>query len=71
MTEDTTRKASLQKAALGRTTAGVTAREQADLNMGSVSPPIPFVLLTPPGPGTHKGFVAVFLAGLLAENFVK
>lgn len=45
--------------------------------MGSVSPPsksplcseIPSVLLSPSGAGTQKRFVAVFLAGLSAENF--
>lgn len=56
-------KATLQKAVLGRITAGVTVREQAGLNMGCVSPlsksplcsEIPAVLLSPfPGLGHGK-----------------
>lgn len=76
MTEDTTGKATLQKAALGRTMAGVAARERADSNTGCVSPTSknPFSLRSPPSScppprdGTWKRFLAVFLTGLLAEN---
>lgn len=58
------------------TTAGVTAREQPDWDMGCMSPPsksplsseVPSILLSVPLRG-WEGFVAVFHAGLLAECF--
>lgn len=79
MTEDTTGKATLQKAALGRTTAGIMVREPTDSNTDCVSPPSksplcsgsPLSSCPPPRAGTQKRFVAVFLAGLLAENFAR